>query len=71
MPSRLYLQVTNSYAGDPATEANYNNVITPPLVAPAGTAYVRYQMEFDDGAGGGGSVFWDDCDLEKISAIRS
>jgi len=62
----LYLQVTNNYAGDPATENNYNNVITPPLVAPAGTAYVRYQMEFDDGAGGGGSVFWDDCDLEKV-----
>jgi Immunoglobulin I-set domain len=63
----LYLQVTNSYSADPATEGNYNNVITPPLVAPAGTAYVRYQMEFYDGAGGGGSVFWDDCDLEKIS----
>ncbi len=63
----LYLSVTNSYAADPATEGNYNNVITPPLVAPAGTTYVRYQMEFDDGAGGGGSVFWDDCDLEKIS----
>ena len=63
----LYLQVTNNYAADPATEGNYNNVITPPLVAPAGTTYVRYQMEFDDGAGGGGSVFWDDCDLEKIS----
>jgi hypothetical protein len=63
----LYLQVTNSFAADPANYGNYNNPITPPLVAPAGTAYVRYQMEFDDGAGGGGSVFWDDCDLEKIA----
>ncbi len=36
-------------------------------MAPAGTTYVRYQMEFDDAAGGGGSVFWDDCDLEKIA----
>ena len=63
----LYLQVTNSYVSDPATEGNYNTTITPPLVAPAGTAYVRYQMEFDDSTGGGGSVFWDDCDLEKVA----
>lgn len=63
----LYLQVTNSYTADPATEGNYNNVIAPLLVAPAGTAYVRFQMEFDDTSGGGGSVSWDDCDLEKVA----
>jgi hypothetical protein len=66
----LYLSVTNVFGSDPASENNYDpdlNPVAPTLVAPAGTAYVRYQMEFDDGAGGGGSVFWDDCVLNKIA----
>ena len=62
----IYLQATNSFSGDPASEANFSSGITPPLVAPAGTAYVRYQLEFDDTSGGGGSVFWDDCVLNKV-----
>jgi hypothetical protein len=63
----IYLQATNRFSGDPASEANFSSGITPPLVAPAGTAYVRYQLEFDDTSGGGGSVFWDDCVLNKVA----
>jgi hypothetical protein len=63
----LYLNVTNVFSSDPASENNYSSTTTLPLVAPAGTAFIRYQLEFDDATGGGGSVFWDDCVLNKIS----
>jgi Immunoglobulin domain len=62
----LDLIVTNSFSSDPATEGNFSGVVNPPLVAPAGTAFVRYQLEFDDSSGGGGSMFWDDCVLNKV-----
>ena len=63
----IYLQATNSFSGDPASENNFSSGITPPLVAPAGTIYMRYQLEFDDTTGGGGSIFWDDCVLDKVA----
>jgi hypothetical protein len=63
----VYLEATNIFSGDPASENNFSDVTTPPLVAPDGTAYVRYQLEFDDTTGGGGSVFWDDCVLDKVA----
>jgi hypothetical protein len=64
----VFLQVTNIFSGDPASYGNYVDLITTPLVAPAGTAYVRYQLEYDDtGSGGGGSVSWDDCVLNKVA----
>jgi hypothetical protein len=63
----LYLQADNLYTGDPASEANWSGPVATNLVAPAGTAFVRYQLEFD-GGGPAGSVFWDDCDLDKVVA---
>jgi len=65
----LLLQATNLYSTDPATENTFEPPlapITPVLTAPPGTAYVRYQLEFDNLATGGGAVYWDDADLEKI-----
>ncbi len=38
-----------------------------PLTAPPGTAYVRYQLEYDNVNPSGGAVYWDDCDLEKLN----
>src|ERR1039457_6537945 len=52
----LFLTVTNSYTSDPASELNWNNHITGNLVAPAGTAVVRYQLEFEQTIGAGGAV---------------
>ena len=65
----LFLQATNLYTGDPASELNWNPSGTGEtnLMAPEGTAFVRYQLEFD-GGGPAGSVFWDDCDLDKVIA---
>jgi hypothetical protein len=63
----IYLQATNSFLGAPASEANFSSGITPPLVAPAGTAYVRYQLEFDNTGTGGGDVYFDDCVLNKVN----
>lgn len=65
----LLLQATNLYTTDPATEASFEtptSPITPIVTAPPGTAYVRYQLEFDNLATGGGAVYFDDCDLEKV-----
>ena len=41
--------------------------VTTNLVAPPGTAYVRYKLEFDNGATDGGAVYWDDCVLAKLT----
>ena len=66
----LFLTPTNFYNTDPATEASYdglpNSPITTNLTAPPGTAFVRYQLEFDNTGTGGGDVYWDDCVLEKL-----
>ena len=65
----LFLTPTNLYASDPATEASYelpNSQITTNLTAPPGTAFVRYQLEFDNTGTGGGAVYWDDCVLNKL-----
>ena len=37
------------------------------LVAPPGTAFVRFQLEFDNSSTNGGAVYWDDCVLAKLS----
>jgi hypothetical protein len=64
----MSLQATNLYDTDPATEASFDATQVPAiLTAPPGTALVRYQIEFDNSATGGGDVYWDDCDLEKIT----
>ena len=41
---------------------------TPPIVTPAGAAYLRYQLDFTDAVGGGGAIFWDDCVLDKLAS---
>lgn len=62
----VYLQVTNVYSSDPASENNWQSSFTGNLVAPTGTVRVRYQLQFDDTSGGGGAIFWDDCVLDKL-----
>jgi hypothetical protein len=71
----VFLTPTNLYAPDPAyapdraTEAYFEVPISPittNLTAPPGTAFVRYQLEFDNTGTGGGDVYWDDCVLEKL-----
>jgi hypothetical protein len=72
----VFLQPTNLYATDPAavppvtaTEASQETPtapITTTLTAPPGTAYVRYQLEFDNSGTSGGDVYWDDCVLNKL-----
>ena len=64
----LFLQPTNLYFTDPATEGGYDSsaVLLPTtLTAPTNTAKVRFQIEFDNSATGGGDVYWDDCNLTK------
>jgi hypothetical protein len=73
----LFLQPTNLYTGvitgppdfvDQATEANYDSTGYPTnLVAPVGTAKVRYQLRFDNSGYGGGAVYFDDCALTKLN----
>jgi hypothetical protein len=66
----LFLTPTNLYNTDPATEASYDfpvSAIPTNLVAPAGTAFVRYQLEFDNSGTAGGAVYWDDCVLNKLN----
>jgi hypothetical protein len=36
------------------------------MTAPPGTAFVRYQLEFDNTGTGGGDVYFDDCVLNKL-----
>jgi hypothetical protein len=61
-----YLSVSNIYASDPASEENWNTTFTGNMTTPAGAAVLRYQLEYDNSAGAGGSMFFDDCDLEKV-----
>jgi hypothetical protein len=64
----VLLLATNIYDTDPATEASFDTTVpTNTLTAPPGTAFVRYQLEFDNTGSSGGAVYWDDCDLEKIT----
>jgi len=65
----FFLQPTNLYSADPATEANYDTSLQglTVLTAPVGTAYVRYQLQFDNPSSGGGDVYFDDCTLTKLN----
>jgi hypothetical protein len=57
------LAITNQY--DPGSYQVTNTVTR--LVAPAGTAYVRYQVVFQGDAGySGGSVYFDDLNLVQL-----
>src|SRR5208283_5110161 len=58
------------FCGFPAIEYGYQVTtpsVTTNLVAPPGTAFVRYKLEFDNGTTDGGDVYWDDCVLAKLS----
>src|ERR1035437_2400178 len=71
----LFLTPTNLYAPDPAFAPDRasefylevpNSPITTTLTAPPDTAFVRYQLEFDNTGTGGGDVYFDDCILNKL-----
>ena len=56
------------FVGFPAIEYGYQlSTATTNLVAPPGTAFVRYKLEFDNGSDDGGAVYWDDCVLAKLT----
>lgn len=60
-----HLEITNQY--DPVT-AHATNAVTQ-LVAPPGTAFLRYQVLYQgDGAYSGGSVYFDSLDITKLSS---
>jgi Immunoglobulin domain len=61
----VFLQAMNQYSGVPAAEGNWLSSVPTNITAPSGTAFVQFQVEFDGGVGGG-SVFWDDCVLNKL-----
>ncbi len=71
----VFLETTNLYAPAPllppdrATEAYFEVPLAPTntMTAPPGTAFVRYQLEFDNTGTGGGDVYWDDCVLNKLN----
>lgn len=61
----IHLPVTNQY--NPGNSTITNTATT--LVAPTGTYFVRYQVVFQgDVAGSGGSVYFDDLNLNPTSA---
>ena len=75
----LYIQATNFwYSYIPVntnnapgtnieTVANLPLAVSSTLVAPPGTAFVRYQLEFDNSSTDGGAIYWDDCVLQKLN----
>ena len=75
----LYLAATNfwfDYAGANTTNApgayietctQLPILVSTTLTAPPGTAFVRYQLEFDNSSTDGGDVYWDDCQLNKLN----
>ena len=75
----LYLAATNfwfDYTGANTTNAPGAYIetctqlpipVSTNLTAPPGTAFVRYQLEFDNSSTDGGDVYWDDCQLNKLN----
>jgi len=74
----MYLPATNfwfDYMGATATNAPGTNIETSAstpisvstLTAPPGTAFVRYQLEYDNSSTDGGAVCFDDCQLNKLN----
>jgi hypothetical protein len=65
----VYLQPTNIFTSYPVFNYNYDTSGPYPttLTAPPGTAYVRYQLEYDNTAPPAGQpVYFDDCVLNKV-----
>jgi len=73
----LYLPATNFYYdyipantnGAPGIniESGWAIPVSTDLTAPPGTAFVRYKLEFDNSSTGGGAVYFDDCELNKLN----
>ena len=74
----MYLPATNfwyDYMGATTTNAPGTNIETSAstpisvstLTAPPGTAFVRYQLEYDNSSTNGGEVYFDDCGLNKLN----
>jgi hypothetical protein len=73
----LYLPATNFYYhyipantnGAPGTniESGMAILVSTNLTAPPGTAFVRYQLEYDSSGTDAGAVYWDDCVLNKLN----
>jgi beta-glucanase (GH16 family) len=60
----INLPITNQYNPNTYTVTNYTSA----LVAPAGTSFVRYQIEFEgDAAYSAGSVYFDDLTLTQTA----
>jgi Immunoglobulin domain len=64
----VYLEITNTFSTDTFVEASWSGTFSGNITTPAGAAYLRYQLDFTDSSGGGGSIFWDDCVLDKVVA---
>ena len=65
----VYLQPTNIFTSYPVFNYNYDSSGPYPttLTAPPGTAYVRYQLQYDNQAPPAGQpVYFDDCVLNKV-----
>jgi hypothetical protein len=67
----VYLQPTNMFTSYPYDYINYGYDTSGPypttLTAPPGTAYVRYQLEYDNQVPPAGQpVYFDDCVLNKV-----
>ena len=65
----VYLQPTNIFLSYPVFNYNYDTSGPYPttLTAPPGTAYVRYQLEYDNQVPPAGQpVYFDDCVLNKV-----
>lgn len=64
----MLLQATNLNTTDPGSENFFDpTLVSLPLTAPSNTAFVRYQLEFDNAGTDGGAVCWDDCILDKLN----
>ena len=61
------LTLNNGYGGDPASEGSWLGTVAGNVTTPSQAAVLRYQLEYDNNSGGGGSMFWDDCVLDKVS----
>ena len=64
----VYLEATNLNDDNPADAAGVDTtVVTYPLVAPPGTAKIRYEVYLVNTVASGGQVYWDDLALNKLN----
>jgi hypothetical protein len=64
----VYLETTNLNDDNPADYGGVDaTAVTYPLVAPPGTAKVRYEIYLINTTPSGGAVYWDDLALNKLN----